>query len=71
MSAEIVIGIAMIVFGVVVALFGDRTVQAKEKDGFITRLVSTPQWWIRIIKWPIGLVSIAMGIWILLSSSQR
>lgn len=66
----VVIGIAMIIFGTVVALFGERTVQAKEKDGFIARLFSPPDWWARFIKWPIGLISIAMGVWILLHADQ-
>lgn len=68
MNEQAVIGAATVIFGTVVALFGDRTIRDSAKDGYLARLVSSPNWWVRIIKWPIGLASIAMGIWMLLTA---
>ena len=58
------IGLSLLALAIVIALFGDKTVQ--ERGGLVQRVFSMPKGRAAFVKWPIaGALAIA-GLWVLL-----
>ena len=54
------VGVALIVFGLLVAIFGDRKVGAK--GGKVSKAFSMPPLNAKVLKWAVALISIWFGV---------
>ena len=59
-----VLGLSLIALAVVVALFGDRTIE--ERGGVVHRMFTWPKGRATLVKWPIAGVLVFTGLWVLL-----
>jgi hypothetical protein len=57
-----VIGIALIVVGVLIIVYGDRQVGDKRREGVITRTFSMPALNAKVLKWVMGLLCVWFGV---------
>jgi len=67
MSAHLA-GLVLICLGVVIALIGDKTVDAK--SGSISSLFSMPPLNAKVVKWAAALLLIAFGITLMLGAER-
>ena len=65
------VGACLIAVGLVVALFGDRTVQAPEKGGIVSKLFAWPKSQVSYMKWPMGAAIAGIGIWFILYGADK
>ena len=65
------VGAAFIVAGIVVVLFGDRTVQSPEKGGVIAKVLAWPQGQAAWMKYLIGAAVIGVGIWFIVFGAGK
>ena len=65
------VGAGFIVAGIVVVLFGDRTVQSPEKGGVISKALAWPQGQAAWMKFLIGAAIIGVGIWFILFGAGK
>ena len=59
MTTNVLVGVALIVLGLVVMAFGDKTVQAK--GGIVLKMFSQPRPIVLVLKWIVGLGSAYFG----------
>lgn len=57
-----VVGIALIVLGVLIIVYGDRQVGDRRRAGVITRAFSMPTLNAKVLKWVMGLFCICFGL---------
>jgi hypothetical protein len=60
------LGISLLALAIIIALFGDRTVQ--ERGGAIQRTFSLPKRRVAFVKWPIAVAVAFAGLWVLLGN---